>query len=286
MTRVSIDLSQLPFPGVVEPLSFEQIFSERKAALLAAYPDAADALELESDPLTKLLQENAYRELILRQRINDAAKSVMLAYARGSDLQHLAALFGVKKLPDEEDDRLRARVQLSPEGFSTAGPIMAYVFHALSASDQVADVYVHSPVPGEVEIVVLAVPSDENPNGAAGLALLEKVNKATNADDVRPLCDSASAVSADVLTYQVRATLILLDGPERSVTVGAAKAACQQYVSEQFRLGHDITISGLHAALHQPGVMRVDLASPTSTISVDSNQAALCTAIDISTGEV
>ncbi len=43
-------------------------------------------LELESEPATKLLQENAYRELLLRQRINEAAQAVMVAYAMGGDL--------------------------------------------------------------------------------------------------------------------------------------------------------------------------------------------------------
>jgi phage-related baseplate assembly protein len=31
----------------------------------------------------KLLQENAYREVIWRQRVNEAARAVMLAYAAG-----------------------------------------------------------------------------------------------------------------------------------------------------------------------------------------------------------
>jgi phage-related baseplate assembly protein len=32
----------------------------------------------------KLLQENAYREVIWRQRVNEAARAVMLAYAAGA----------------------------------------------------------------------------------------------------------------------------------------------------------------------------------------------------------
>ncbi len=42
----------------------------------------ARTLALE-EPIVKLLQENAYREVILRQRVNDAAKAVMLAYSTG-----------------------------------------------------------------------------------------------------------------------------------------------------------------------------------------------------------
>ncbi|MBY0445833.1 MAG: baseplate assembly protein, partial [Burkholderiales bacterium] len=70
MKSQEVDLSRLPPPNLIEALDFETIFKERKAALIALYPDAAAVLTLESEPLTKLLQENAYRELIQRQKIN------------------------------------------------------------------------------------------------------------------------------------------------------------------------------------------------------------------------
>ena len=35
-----IDLSRLPAPDVVEPLDYESILAERKAALIALYPEA------------------------------------------------------------------------------------------------------------------------------------------------------------------------------------------------------------------------------------------------------
>lgn len=81
-----IDLSQLPAPDVVETLDFETILAERKATLISLYPEdeqeaVARTLTLESEPLVKYLEENAYREVILRQRINEAAKAGMVAYA-------------------------------------------------------------------------------------------------------------------------------------------------------------------------------------------------------------
>jgi phage-related baseplate assembly protein len=75
----TIDLSQLPPPVVVEPLDFETLFNERKEAFIALYPeDEQDVirrtLSLESEPITMLLEENCYRELLLRQRVNEAAR--------------------------------------------------------------------------------------------------------------------------------------------------------------------------------------------------------------------
>lgn len=61
-----IDLSQFPAPQIVDVPDFESLLAERKATLVALYPaDEQDAvrrtLELESEPITKQLQENTYR---------------------------------------------------------------------------------------------------------------------------------------------------------------------------------------------------------------------------------
>lgn len=98
-----IDLSQLPAPDVVETLDFETILAERKATLISLYPEdeqeaVARTLTLESEPLVKYLEENAYREVILRQRINEAAKAGMVAYAIKNDLDQLAANNNVERL--------------------------------------------------------------------------------------------------------------------------------------------------------------------------------------------
>lgn len=148
-----IDLSQLPAPQIVDVPDFETLLAERKAEFVALHPkDEQEAvirtLELESEPVTKLLQENAYRELLLRQRINEAAQAVMVAYAMGSDLDQLAANYNVKRLTVtpadndavppvaavmESDEALRLRVPAAFEGLSVAGPTAAYEFHARSA---------------------------------------------------------------------------------------------------------------------------------------------------------
>ena len=99
----TIDLSLLPAPSIVEVLSFEAIYAERKAALVAHFPAnqqeaVARALEIESEPMAKLLQENAYRELVWRQRVNEGARALMLAFASGTDLDQLAANVNLTRL--------------------------------------------------------------------------------------------------------------------------------------------------------------------------------------------
>ena len=156
-----IDLAKLPPPDVVEPLDYETLVQAYYADFLTLAP-GFNAL-LESDPAMILLQASAYRELLLRNRINEAAKANLLAYAMGADLDQKAAGYGVTRLPDEDDDRLRYRCQLSLEGYSTAGPIGAYCFHALSASIKVKSVDVYSPSPGVVTVTVLSNEGDGIP---------------------------------------------------------------------------------------------------------------------------
>ena len=107
-----LDTSALPSPAVVELLDFEAIVADIKADLLARYPEAATVLDLESEPLVKLLESFAFRELLFRARVNDAARAHLLAFATGADLDHLGALFGVSRMTGETDDRLRVRIQL------------------------------------------------------------------------------------------------------------------------------------------------------------------------------
>lgn len=290
-----IDLSQLPAPAVVEALDYETILAARKTELIARYPQAAETLQLESDPLTKLLEENAYRELIWRQRVNEAAKAVMLAFAVGSDLDQLAGNYDVERLlidpgdPDavppvpptyESDHDLRLRIQRAFESLSVAGPEKAYVYHALSADGRVSDASAISPAPAEVVVTVLAHSSD----GSAPPDLLDTVDAALSAENVRPIADRLTVQSADIVDYTVDATLYLYPGPEAAPVLAAAKDRLDAYIAEQRRLGRDIRRSAVFAALHPEGVQRVELTAPAADVVLDDTQASHCTATTVVVG--
>lgn len=293
----AIDLSLLPVPDVVETLDYEVILAAMKADLAARAPEVAAVLALESEPVVKLLEVCAFREVLIRARVNDAAQAVTLARATGTDLDNLAALFGVARLvinpgdplavPPvaatlEPDADLRRRAQLALEGFSTAGPQGAYVFHALSADGDVLDAGATRPGPGDVLVTVLS----RTGSGTAPAPLLAKVAAALNADDVRPLCDNVVVQSAAIVSYAITATLFFYPGPDSAVVMAAAQAAATAYAAAQHRIGRDVTISGLHAALHRPGVQRVVLTAPAATLTIGSAQASWCTAITLTNGGV
>lgn len=292
-TFTAVALSRLPAPSVVEALDFETIFSAMREDLIARDPSLAPALALESEPLVKLLQVCAYRELLLRQRVNDAARAVMLAYAGGSDLDQLGALFGVtrqvldpgdpaRSIPPtlESDTDFRRRIQLAPEGFSVAGPEGAYIYHALSADPAVLDASATSPAPGEVVVSILARAGDGTPDAA----LLDRVAAVLSADHVRPMTDHVTVQPAEILPYTVEATLYTYAGPDYTVVLAEAEARLQRYITESHHLGRDVTRSGLFAALHAEGVQRVELSAPAADIVAGRAQATWCTGVSISYG--
>lgn len=292
-TFTAVDLSRLPAPAVVELLDFEAIFAAMLADLRARDPQFTAITE--SDPAYKLLQVCAYREMIVRQRCNEAARAVMLAYAVGSDLDQLGALLGVTRLqldpgvpaqsipPTMESDlEFRRRIQLAPEGFSVAGPEGAYIFHALSADPDVLDASATSPTPGEVIVTVLAREGD----GAPSPALVSAVAAALSDDAVRPLTDHVTVQAATIVPYAVNATVYTYAGPDSALVLAESRKRLERYVEESHRLGRDVPLSGIYSVLHSEGVQRVELVSPLADIVIDRTEASHCTGITIIAGGV
>ena len=340
----AIDLSKLPAPQAVETLSAEEIFQEMLADLQAR--DTTFNALVESDPAYQILLVCAYRETGLRQTLNDKFKSRLLAFAAGSDLDQVAASLAwpVERLDGESDDAFRARAVLSPEAYSVAGPIGAYIYHALSAHSGIKDVAVWNPgIGGRVNVAVLSKTGNgacfgmrvNHPagytDGAASIdvidvladltsgqeltfeggavftldndfaagettltgslsgalvdseraGILPFVQDALDPETVLPLCDTVEVMSAEIIEYTVEAQLTLYYGPDAETIRANAIAAVQAYVDSNHACGHDITLSGLLAALHVEGVQEVTLASPTARMEVDPGQAAYCTSIDV-----
>lgn len=296
-TFTPIDFSLLPAPAVVEQIDFEAILLERKAYMISLWPadeqaEIAGRLELESEPLTKLLQENAYRETVWRQRCNEAALATLLSTAKGADLDQVAANYNVKRLiiraavpkaiPPiteelESDDSLRERAQMAFEGLSTAGPRNAYIFHARAADGQVADASAESPSPAVAVVTVQAAAG----NGTASQALLSTVFAYLNDEDRRPVADRLTVQGAEVIQYQVDAKLFLsTPGPESEPILAAARQKLLAYVNQRRRLGLQVSQSAIHAALHVEGVRKVELKS-WQDINATPSQAPYCTGIDL-----
>ena len=151
---MALNLDSLQAPEIVENISFQDIFNELRADFQQRFPDFSALVE--SDPAIKLLEVAAYREVILRARINDAFKATLLAFAAAGDLDNLAAFYGLTRIGQESDEELRDRTVNRIQGSSTAGGAAWYRYQALTANTGVRDARVTSPAAGEVQIALLS----------------------------------------------------------------------------------------------------------------------------------
>ncbi len=290
-----IDLSRLPVPVFIDQPSFETIKARKLAQLMARCAAAGIAFDatVESDPAMKLVEVAAYDELLLRQEVQDACAANLLAFATGPILDHLGALEDVQRLTVtpadpatgadavlESDDDFRKRIVLAPESFSVAGPELAYVFFAKSASGGVADASAISPNPGEVLVSVLSADGD----GTASAELVAAVSAVVTSKPVRPLTDAVTVQSAQIVPYEVDATLYTYAGPDSSIVLAAALAGIAAYQAESRSLGRSVTLSGLNASMKVEGVQRVVLHSPAEDVNCDPTQAANCTGSSVALG--
>lgn len=275
MSFTAVDLSKLSPPDLVEALDFEAILASMIADLQARDPDYIDITE--SDPAYKLMEVAAAREVVLRQRVNDAGRAILLALATGSDLEQIGANFNTAKLEGEADDAYRARIQLAFEALSTAGPIGSYIYHSLSADADVKDALPALTSPGEVTVTILSKTGD----GTVMQSLIDAVEAYLSDDDLRPLGDSVIVQGATITTYDVVATLEYEDGVVPETILQDAIDAVIAYTDERHAIGKNIYRSGLFAALHQPGVVNVNLTQPAADIVSAATEAPYCSGVTV-----
>lgn len=290
---MEVDLSQLGTPDVIEILNFEALLAELKTDLVARYPDIEGTIDLESEPALKLLEVAAYREMQLRARYNDEARALLLAFAVGSDLDHIGATYyqeerlvvtseDTSTTPTtpaimETDENYRYRLSLKPESYSVAGPRDAFKFHALSSDGQVKDASVTSPYGGTTKVYILARTGD----GTAGPDLIAAVQAALEDETIRPLSEEVIVESGSVTGYNLDVGLILYPGASTELAIAAAKTALETYAAAHHKLGGDIIRSAIDAAAHNSGVKEVMIRSPAANVVCDVAHAPSCTAIAV-----
>jgi len=284
-----LDLSKLPVPPAVETLDFEQLAEAWRADLEARNPDFT--ANVESDPAWQEMDVGAYRELLVRNRVNQGVKAVLLSHSEGGDLDQLAANVNLARLlidpgdPEavppqppvyESDDSLRHRVQLRWEAITTAGSAESYAFHALSADGQVRDLYVVSPEPCEIDIYLLSH------DGSTDDALLNAVTEAVSDKRVRPLGDRVHVQSAELVPVCIIAELEIGDGPDAQVILDTAAEAVRALIEPDKPMGLIADLPSIYAALKQPGVGRIHLLEPTADIELQPHQAPQLVELSIS----
>lgn len=261
-----LNFDNIPPPRIIEELDFELILEGALVNLQDRDPSYSEILE--SDPGVKVLEVGAYREVLMRARVNDALRGTLVRFAQGADLDNIASNYQVERLPGETDDQLRLRTTERIRGSSAAGSESWYRYHALTADVDIAEIGVTSPAPGYVEIAVLSQVGDGTPSEV----MLEAVEAAVNNSSVRVVTDFLTVAPASIITVPVTATIYLL--PEAPISVFDSLAATLQTAfAAEAGLGWDVTPSWIIAQLQAEGVQRVELAAPAGVVVCDSRTA-------------
>lgn len=319
---VDIDLARLPPPTAIAPLDFESLRADRLTEVVARLNAAGIPYNvgmLESDPVVKLAEHAAYFELLLRGRINDAVRAVLLSSSWGSNLDHIAADLGVARMiitpatanapaVMEDDASLRARRQLAVEALSVAGPEGAYLFHALSATRRVgnADVSIvksagvygptsvreitagQSPVaigvpPGEVRVPFIS----RTGNGAATAADIADVQRALRDDDRRPIADFVIVTAAAITAYTVNAVVRIGPGADAGLIKAQAEQRLAAFTARQHRVGaivrreHLAGVASIAGVDGLPVAEDVTIVAPTADVDPGAYGAPYCTSITV-----
>jgi phage-related baseplate assembly protein len=270
----TIDLSRLPAPSIIEPLSFSEIKKAMTGKFLELMKlEAPDYTLYDSDPAAKIIEVAAYRELLLRQRVNDAAREVLLPFSKGSNLDNLVSFFGVERnaLPGidpisrepikESDSSLLSRALLKFDEFSTAGTEASYIAKVkeFGLTLNLSDVKVYNPrAAGRVRVVLLF--SDHSDTGSKE-ASRKEIDAKLQSNEVKPLTDDLSVVNATIKELSIKARILVEAGVDKALVLDEAIKRLSAYRSERYRIGSGVSLSGLYAALTVPNVVRVDLLS-------------------------
>lgn len=252
--------------NILELLNYEDINKRLQTDFVALMPedqrlDWGNTLMLESEPITKLIELIAYLEVILRNRVNAAARANLLAFATDKDLDRLADFYGVVRFDNESDGKFKERIVARIQGSSTAGPLAHYRYHAMNASPLVDEVVITSPRAGEVSIVVLSRTDAEQATKAVQDRIMQ--------DDVKVLTDFVTVSQAVPKVIDIQAK-IRLKSPNPAVI--ASITADLQALFGKASLGQAISTSAIIARLHTDDVVAVDLLAPANDVVIKTNE--------------
>ncbi|KFA98780.1 baseplate assembly protein [Vibrio sp. ER1A] len=277
-----IVISDLPPPEVVQQLDTSLVHQR----MLNRYAEL-QGVEVPKigDPLYNAMASMTEEVTRARQEFQDISLNNMVAFSNGANLEHLGAARPVEKFDSETDDEYRRRVQMAPEGFSTAGPDGAYIFHALNAHEDVLDSKVHSPE----EVVVNQYILSRQGDGTASDELCNIVSDYVSAAAKRPLSDRYTVLPAEIIPYRIELELEMLTGPGEAQTIELVTQKLKSLTKSTHVLEGFVSLSAIDGAAHlqtvsdsvtsfQP-VRDVVMIEPTNKIECTKSQAPYCTEI-------
>lgn len=284
---MTIDLSRLPPPAVIEALDFETLqagfisrFAEAWAEQRAIDPTLPewDVGTLETDPAVIASQAWSYLRLLDRQRVNDVIKAVLAPLAEGADLDNIVARIGIERLTivaatntaeaiQETNARLLQRYLLA---FTrpAAGSADRYLLEAMTAwptmlAGRVIGRSIHGRK-GDVDIVI------SGPGGRdATDEELATVRTACTSTSVKPEATSVSVLRATRNVYNIVGQVTVPSGPDAEAVRVEAVARILAAGTAHMAIGGDVPVNALEGAAYGTSVTRANLTAPAVDIGPD-----------------
>lgn len=109
----------------------------------------------------------------------------------------------------------------------------------------------------------------------------EKINKKVEiikahllSDDIKPLTDRLSVKAVIIRPIEIKAKIYVPAGVDKNIILKESYEKLVKYAHSRFKVGTDITVSGLHAALTVPNVNRVKLLTIDKDIVITDEETA------------
>ena len=194
----------------------------------------------------------------------DRAGSVGNALTAGTQLQPSATSLAINSIvaasdaaggnEEEDDETYRDRIRSYGLTSVSAGPARQYEQVAMSVSSEIVDARALNLGAGQVGVYLIL----SSETGTA--AILQAVEEALSADDVRPLTDSVTVAQATDVPYVLNVRYAI--DSEQSTSSRAIAAAIDEAVTayqdwQESRVGRAFNPDRLMAAIYQAGAMRV-----------------------------
>lgn len=264
---------------LAEPNFIDRDANKITAELVAKYEEFSGKLLYPAQADRLMIDVIAYREMLIRNSINEAAKQNLIAFASGVMLDYLGDFFGVVRLDAETDEQLRTRIRLAPESYATTGSRQAYIFHALSTDAAIIDCEAVRGTSGKIFIYILTA------DGTASPELIQAVLDNTSDEKKRPLSDRVDVIAGQALDVQLTIKVTPLVSANPQTVLNNARVNAQAFADKRrTKLGQDIVPSQIIDALSHDDIWQVEVIAPAKPLVLEPWQWANVTDIKVMLG--
>ena len=248
-------------PKVVEEYSFKRILDEMLHDFTKRYKEHHEnfSYPLVSDPIYHIFATAAYREGLLRQRINEAAREGLLNFTTALD-----DLLSIKRIDGESYDDYKNRIKGELRAIPSGGSRAHYKNAALLYNKNIKDIYIKRGESGAVEVYLL----EKNETGEPSANLLASTLEILSKDDIKMLTDTIEVYPGEAVRVGVQADIVFIpSAPSDSIDM------LKVYFTDEFyknqKLGEDITSSWIISVLQSfDPVKSVRLKVPLMDVSL------------------